>query len=115
MKENRTGEKIRAARKQAGLTQLQLADKIYVSESYIALIESNHRNPSMHVLSKIAETLNLTTDELVFHTDLRTTDSFTMEWKTLIQNRKPEEIESALKMLKNYFTCLDDLKSTDIL
>ncbi|MGN1224551.1 MAG: helix-turn-helix transcriptional regulator [Ruminococcus sp.] len=42
-----TGDKIREARKQAGLTQLQLADKIYVSESYIALIESNRRSPSV--------------------------------------------------------------------
>jgi len=107
-----TGDKIREARKQAGLTQLQLADKIYVSESYIALIESNRRSPSMHVLSKIAETLNVTTDQLVFNADTRTTDSFTLEWQNLIQDRKPEEIESALKMLKNYFICLDDLKAS---
>ena len=66
MSEKLIGDKIREARKRAGLTQWQLADKIFVSESYIALIESNRRNPSTIVLSKIAEALNLTTDHILF-------------------------------------------------
>ena len=110
MNERSVGEKIRNARKKAGLTQLQLANMIFVSESYIALIESNRRNPSMNVLTSIAKALNLTADQLLFDTKKRSIDSFTLDWKNLIQDRTPEEIQSALKMLKTYFSCLDELK-----
>lgn len=110
MKEKLIGDKIREARKAAGLTQWQLANKIFVSESYIALIESNKRNPSTNVLIKIAEELGLTTDHIVFDTSSRSVDSFTLEWHNLIQDRSPEEIQTALKMLKSYFECLDNLK-----
>ncbi|MCD7812417.1 MAG: helix-turn-helix domain-containing protein [Ruminococcus sp.] len=103
------GDKIREARKKAGLTQWQLAEKVFVSESYIALIESNKRNPSMSVLTKLAEVLNITTDHIVFDTSSRNTDSFTLEWQKLIENRTPEEIESALKIVKTYFECIDEL------
>ncbi len=102
------GDKIREAKK-AGLTQWQLAEKVFVSESYIALIESNKRNPSMSVLTKLAEVLNITTDHIVFDTSSRNTDSFTLEWQKLIENRTPEEIESALKIVKTYFECIDEL------
>ncbi|MCD7891209.1 MAG: helix-turn-helix domain-containing protein [Ruminococcus sp.] len=103
------GDKIREARKKAGLTQWQLAEKVFVSESYIALIERNKRNPSMSVLTKLAEVLNITTDHIVFDTSSRNTDSFTLEWQKLIENRAPEEIESALKIVKTYFECIDEL------
>ena len=110
MSEKTLGEKIREARKSAGLTQWQLGNKIFVSESYIALIETDKRNPSTAVLSKIAKALNLTTDHILFDTPSRSTDSFTKEWESLISDRSHEQIESALKMLKAYFDCLDDLK-----
>ncbi len=108
MKSQSIGKRIREARKSAGMTQCQLADLVFVSESYIALIESGRRNPSMHVLTKIAEVLHLTTDGLVFDTESRDIDSFTSEWKKLIENRTPTEIQSALVLLKTYFSCLDD-------
>lgn len=110
MKQELTGDKIRTARKKAGLTQYQLASQVYVSESYIALIESNRRNPSMHVLTKIAEVLHVTTDALVFAPVERGDDSFTLEWQHLIQDRSAIEIQSALAMLKTYFDCLDQNK-----
>lgn len=104
------GDKIREARKRAGFTQLQLANKIFVSESYIALIERNKRNPSTVVLSKIAEALNLTTDHILFDTTSRSNDSYTKEWECLISERSKEQIETALNMLRAYFECIDELK-----
>lgn len=109
MKEKLIGEKIRDARKAAGLTQWQLANKIYVSESYIALIESGKRSPSTSVLTKLAEVLGLTTDHIILDTASRSMDSFTLEWQNLTHDRTPEEIETALRMLRSYFQCLDDL------
>ena len=37
------GSRIRNARKQAGLTQAQLAERAFISESYMALIELDKR------------------------------------------------------------------------
>lgn len=109
LKETLIGDKIREARKKARLTQWQLANKIFVSESYIALIESNKRNPSTIVLSKIAEALNITTDHLLFENISRSNDSFTHEWESIIENRSSKEIETALKLIRDYFQCLDEL------
>lgn len=105
------GVKIQEARRLAGLKQWQLANMVNVSESYIALIESDKRNPSITVLVKIAEVLGLTTDQIVFDVDARSDTSFTLEWQNIVRNRSPKEIESALKMLQSYFSCLDDLKN----
>ena len=109
MKEKLLGDKIRDARKQAGLTQWQLANKIFVSESYIALIESNKRNPSTDVLSKIAEALGMTTDHMLCDTVSRSTDSFALDFCNLVKNRSPEEIDTALQLIRKYFECLDEL------
>ena len=38
-------------------------------------------------------------------------ESYTNEWLNLIDGRSPQEIASALNMLKAYFACLDDLNS----
>ncbi|MCR4644537.1 MAG: helix-turn-helix domain-containing protein [Oscillospiraceae bacterium] len=111
MKEQTLGEKIRDARKKAGLTQLQLAEHIFISESYIALIESDKRNPSTGVLSKIAEALGLTTDFILLGSSERSQESYINDWLKLINDRSPEEIETALRMIRSYFECLDDLNS----
>ncbi len=111
MEEKTVGAKIQEARRSAGLKQWQLANMVNVSESYIALIESDKRNPSITVLTKIAEVLGLTTDQIVFDVDTRSNASFTLEWQSMIRDRSPKEIESALKMLRSYFSCLDDFKN----
>ena len=48
------GDKIREARKAAGLTQVELAKKTSLSRSYIGDIEKNRYNPSVTTLQLIA-------------------------------------------------------------
>lgn len=60
------GSRIRNARKQAGLTQAQLAERAFISESYMALIELDKRNPSTDVVIRIAEILQVSSDHLLF-------------------------------------------------
>lgn len=65
-----TGERIRIARKNAGLTQKQLGEKLNLSYQTIAQWENNLRNPKLETLRKIANELNcpitdlLTEDEI---------------------------------------------------
>lgn len=104
------GEKIKNARKELGMTQWQLANHIFVSESYIALIESNHREPSLQVLRKLSEILHITLDEFLINSSDRQVESYLIQFQNLISDRNAEEIESAIKMLQCYFDCLDKLK-----
>lgn len=49
MQEKTLGKRVKLLRNKKGLTQIQLANELYISESYIALIEADKRNPSMEI------------------------------------------------------------------
>lgn len=56
---NIVGSNIKKYRKEAGLTQHQLADKIPVSDSFVAKLESiTHQTISIDMLERFAEVLN---------------------------------------------------------
>ena len=60
------GARLRELRKQAGLSQRELADKIGINFSYLSKIESGVMPPpSEKVILKLAEVLNSDTDELI--------------------------------------------------
>ena len=59
------GEKVIKARKAAGLTQMELARKINMSQSYIADMERNRHNPSLAALQLIADVLHVDIAEFV--------------------------------------------------
>lgn len=60
-----TGELIRKARKEAGLTQAQLAKKLDIPYQSIGQWERNVRKPKYDTLKKIANALNIKWTELV--------------------------------------------------
>ena len=57
--------RFREYRKQAGLTQQELADKIGISKSYISEIERELRYPSIPVLVHISVILNTCINRLL--------------------------------------------------
>lgn len=59
------GLNIRTYRKEKKLTQKQLADKIGVSEITIRRYEKNINTPTVIILNKIAEALEVSRDELL--------------------------------------------------
>lgn len=59
------GQIIRDFRKERGLTLQELADKIEISTSYLSALERNLRKPSIQVLRKISDKLNLPVNFLV--------------------------------------------------
>ncbi|MDR4023133.1 MAG: helix-turn-helix transcriptional regulator [Eubacteriales bacterium] len=58
------GDRIRSARKLAGLTQSDLAKKLNVSQQMIAAYENGKRNPKFGTIKKIAFHLNVDPLEL---------------------------------------------------
>lgn len=59
------GKRLKELRKNAGLTQKQLADKIWVTKATISYYEQSERNPSPEILVKLAKVFHVTTDYLL--------------------------------------------------
>src|SRR5689334_17506801 len=63
----RLGAKVRALRRREGLTQVQLAEQLGVSASYLNLIEANRRPLPANLLIKLAQLFGI--DVSTFATD----------------------------------------------
>lgn len=57
--------KLKELRLNAGLTQQQLADRIWVTKATISYYELSERDPSPEILIKIAKAFHVTTDYLL--------------------------------------------------
>jgi len=60
------GEKIRYLRKSNDLTQQQLADKADIDYSYLGAIERGEKNPTLDIIEKIANGLEIEIYKLFF-------------------------------------------------
>lgn len=58
-------KKVRKYRKEGGLTQEELADKVGISRAYMGYIEQGRNVPSLEVLEKIARVLRVKPSELI--------------------------------------------------
>lgn len=59
-----TGEKIKLARKRAGLTQKELGEKLGITYQQIGQYENGKRQPKLETLNKIADALDADVWEL---------------------------------------------------
>lgn len=104
-----TGEKIKIARKKAGLTQRELGEKLGVSQSAVGQFEMDRSNPKLETLEKIASALKTPISEL-----LDNNFANTREWKELEKLRDKTEKESTetlsaiLNTLKEIITRNDE-------
>lgn len=75
---------LRTIRMQRGLSQTQLAQQAQIARPYLSQLESGIKSGSIETLKVLAETLGVTTDDLI--TDI---DSVP-ETASRIDERKPE-------------------------
>jgi transcriptional regulator with XRE-family HTH domain len=68
MKKNELGSIIKTQRENFRLTQRELARKLGVKASHVAYIEGGLRRPSLSLVSRLAETLGLDKQKLLFMT-----------------------------------------------
>ena len=59
------GKKVAALRKEKGLTQLQLAEKMGITRRAVAYYETESDNPPSHIIVLLSEALNVSADELL--------------------------------------------------
>lgn len=105
------GARVRSLRLKQNKTQSYYADMLYISPSYLALIESGKRIPNLDVLVRIATVSDVSLDYLVFGKD----DALDPEQKTFDRLRfsyPPAEIRRALR-LAEYYLELSSQKDSD--
>lgn len=67
-------DRLAELRKQRGLTQEALAAQIEITKTQVYRYESGASQPTLDVIKKIAVTLSVTTDQLIFEEDERQPD-----------------------------------------
>lgn len=67
--DNRLGYRIKTARESRKWTQEQLAEMVGISTVYLAEIENKRTIPSFSILCNICRLLNLSLDDLIFHSE----------------------------------------------
>lgn len=60
----RLGKKLKFARKEANLTQEDLAEKVGIHPTYVGKLESGKNNPSFLMLYKISRALKIRLNDL---------------------------------------------------
>ena len=63
------GQRIRTARKQAGISQEDLSKLIKVNRSYLSLVENGESSPTFGFLEKVSRGLNIEVEDLVLGLD----------------------------------------------
>jgi len=58
------GRRIQRLRQKKGITQERFAEELKVSQTHLALIETGKNMPSLKLVYKIADTLDVKTEEL---------------------------------------------------
>ena len=70
IKSSRFGAAVREARATAGLTQEELAERAGLDRSYIGGVERGDRNPTLLVIEKIAQGLEINLAELFSYSSI---------------------------------------------
>ena len=103
------GKMIRKYRKKNNLTLLQLAEMIDVSESFVGQIERGQNKPSLKTIINIANALNVSVDDLLYHNleAQNTNDFFLKKVAEMTKNLSPSKKEVILQCIELFNKCED--------
>lgn len=59
------GENIKKARKAAGISQIELAERMQIYQKDISRWERGERSPSIEVFAKLCKALNVSADDIL--------------------------------------------------
>ena len=104
------GGRLRVLRNDRKITQAQLAEKVFVSESYIALIEAGKRTPSTEILGKLSDYFGVSADFLLYGEASEDDLLRVKDWRSLVSGRSVREIDSAIQVVRMFFDSVDQAK-----
>lgn len=96
------GGRIKLLRQKQNKTQKYFADMIFISPSYLALIEQGKRTATIDVLVQIAKVCDVSTDYLLFGYSDAQYDSNVKILHRLSECYSPEEIRKSLYLAEYY-------------
>ena len=97
------GKRISKFRKESGLTQEQISEKLHISRKHISQIEVASSRPSLETLVDIANLLDISTDNLLIDSLTHSASTINPEIHRLLLDcnaTEQEIIASAIKILK---------------
>lgn len=101
------GERIKLLRTKQNKTQKYFADMLYISPSYLALLEQGKRTATIDVLAQIAKVCDVSTDYLLFGISYEQTDINFKTFQRLSECYSPKKLKNALR-LAEYYLSLDN-------
>lgn len=96
------GNRIKQARKQKGLTQDHLAEKLFVSVGYISNIERGTTKINLTTLSDIADILECDASDLISQTSKGNKNYLVSEIIDLINSLNEKEKNTLFQLLNTY-------------
>lgn len=85
------GNKISSRRKELGMTQQELADKLFISVKTISKWETNRGNPEMNILPQLAKVLEIKISEIFDEADVEE------EQATIDEKRTPDIMNATIE------------------
>lgn len=101
------GERIKSLRMKQHKTQKYFSDILYISPSYLALLEQGKRTATIDVLVQIAKVCDVSIDYLLFGESCEQADINFKTFQRLSNSTSPEKLKNALR-LAEYYLSLDD-------
>ncbi len=111
--EKEIGQRIRALRTSRHMTQEVFACSIFISKSYLALIENGKRGASIDVFAQISKSYGVSIDYLLWGSDETNSDVSYKKWKEITRSRTPLEVDASLAFLENFFEISDRYGMSD--
>ncbi len=94
---NTIGDRIRFYRKKAGLTQKELASRLYISQQMVANYENSSRAPKIGTIYKIANALKIPVTALLELGNTLQSELVSQDAISLIESLKDENFEDCIR------------------
>ncbi len=94
------GKRIKIARIRVGLTQENVADRIGITPQHVSNIETGNSSVSLTTLVAMANLLNVTMDELLCDTLVKSKDVFCREADAVLRDCNEYEVRVLVDILK---------------
>ncbi|MCM1047001.1 MAG: helix-turn-helix domain-containing protein [Clostridiales bacterium] len=107
------GKRIKELRISLHYTQENFSEQIYISTSYLALLETGKRTPSIDVLAQISQTYHISIDYLLFGMEETTQAVNQRLFKSLCSQYSEQEIAASLALAEFYLKNLSSLSTSD--
>lgn len=102
MNASNVGKRIKAAREHRGFTQEQLSEMVGLTAMHISVIERGVKPPKLETFVKIANALDVSSDQLLQDEVNNTGEAITTEISKLVQNLPKQNQQLIAHCIKAY-------------